>query len=295
FLAPAILKAGKPRSTDMRIESIATEYQSYKYRVPIKFGGLVTDNITILNVNCTVSTAGGKKAKGFGSMPLANTWAFPSRKMPFDVTFNAMKVLAEQISKLTGSYKEYGHPIDITWALEPEYLQAADEISQAQKLVEPIPKLCTLVTASAFDAALHDAFGKLHGLNCYHTYGPEFMSHDLAYYIGSDDKENYKGEYPDKYIQKEPKPRMPLYHLVSAIDPLVDSDITHHVGDGLPETLSQWINFNGLTHLKIKLDGDDLKWDSERVLGVDRVSTETQQKRGVKDWVYSLDFNERCP
>jgi L-alanine-DL-glutamate epimerase-like enolase superfamily enzyme len=293
--APAILKAGKPRSTDMRIESIGTEYQAYKYRVPIKFGGLVTDNITLLNVNCTVSTAGGKKAKGFGSMPLANTWAFPSRKMPFDVTFNAMKVLAEQISKLTGSYKEYGHPIDITWALEPEYLKAASEISKSQKLVEPIPKLCTLVTASAFDAALHDAFGKLHGLNCYHTYGPEFMSHDLAYYIGTADKENYKGEYPSKYIQKEPKPRMPLYHLVSAIDPLTDSDITHHVNDGLPETLSQWINFNGLTHLKIKLDGDDLKWDSERVLGVDRVSTETQQKRGVKDWVYSLDFNERCP
>ena len=57
FLAPAILKAGKPRSTDMRIESISTEYQSYKYRVPIKFGGLVTDNITLLNVNCTASSA----------------------------------------------------------------------------------------------------------------------------------------------------------------------------------------------------------------------------------------------
>jgi L-alanine-DL-glutamate epimerase-like enolase superfamily enzyme len=28
---------------------------------------------------------------------------------------------------------------------------------------------------------------------------------------------------------------------------------------------------------------------------VDRISTETQKKRGVKDWVYSLDFNERCP
>ena len=159
-------------------------------------------------------------------MPLANTWAFPSRKLSFDATLNAMKTLAERISKLTGSYKEYGHPIDLTWALEPKYLKAADEISHAQKLVEPIPKLCTLVTASAFDAALHDAFGKLHGLNCYHTYGPEFMTYDLSYYVGSADHENYKGEYPNKYIRQEPKARMPLYHLVSAMDPLVDSDIT---------------------------------------------------------------------
>ena len=89
--------------------------------------------------------------------------------------------------------------------------------------------------------------------------------------------------------------RMPLYHLVSAIDPLVESDIKQRVNDGLPETLPEWINYNGLTHFKIKLDGDDLKWDSERVLSVDRVATETEQKRGVTGWVYSLDFNERCP
>ena len=88
---------------------------------------------------------------------------------------------------------------------------------------------------------------------------------------------------------------MPLYHLVSAIDPLVESDIKQRVNDGLPETLPEWINYNGLTHFKIKLDGDDLKWDSERVLSVDRVVTETEEKRGVTGWVYSLDFNERCP
>jgi hypothetical protein len=74
----------------------------------------------------------------------------------------------------------------------------------------------------------------------------------------------YKGEYPEKYVLKEPRPRLPLYHLVSAVDPLEASDIQHRVNDGLPETLPEWINYNGLTHLKIKLDGDDLKWDSER-------------------------------
>lgn len=293
--SPAILMATTPRKTDIRIDSITTGYQHYKYRIPIKFGGLVSDEITLLNVNCEVSSVGGKKAKGFGSMPLSNTWAFPSRKLSFNETLNAMKGLAERIAKLTGDYKEYGHPIDLNWGLEPQYLKAANEITQEQHLVEPIPKLCTLVTASAFDAAVHDAFGKLHGLNCYHTYGPEFMSHDIAYYVGSADKLNYKGEYPSKYIRQEPVARMPLYHLVSAIDPLVESDIKHHVNDGLPETLPEWINYNGLTHFKIKLDGDDLKWDSERVLGVDRVVTETEKKRGVTDWVYSLDFNERCP
>ncbi|HMD86520.1 MAG TPA: enolase C-terminal domain-like protein [Terriglobia bacterium] len=288
---PAILKASAPKRTDIRIEDVSLEFKDYAYRVPIKFGGTVTSQITLLNVTCAVSSPGGKTAKGFGEMPLANTWSFPSRVLSYDATQGAMQTLAKRISTLTGSYKEYGHPIDLNWALEPQYLQAAQEITRESKLAEPIPKLCTLVTASAFDAAVHDAYGKLHGLNCYHTYGPEFMNHDLSYYVGPE----YKGEYPDKYILKEPKPRMPLYHLVSAIDPLVDSDIKHRVNDGLPETLPEWINYNGLTHFKIKLDGDDLQWDSERVLSVDRVATETETKRGVAGWVYSLDFNERCP
>ena len=73
-------------------------------------------------------------------------------------------------------------------------------------LAEPLPKLCPLVTASAFDAAIHDAYGKLHGVNCYHTYGPEFMNHDVCYYTAPE----YKGEYPEKYLLKEPKPRLPL-------------------------------------------------------------------------------------
>jgi L-alanine-DL-glutamate epimerase-like enolase superfamily enzyme len=87
---------------------------------------------------------------------------------------------------------------------------------------------------------------------------------------------------------------MPLYHLVGALDPIFPSDIKRRINDGLPETLPEWIKYNGLTHIKVKLNGDDLKWDVGRVVDVDRATTETQQQRGVTDWVYSLDFNEKC-
>src|SRR5262249_48176709 len=171
-----------------------------------------------------IRTRGGKTAKGFGSMPMGNIWAFPS-KMPYERTLGAMKELAGRISKLTGAYKEYGHPIDLNVALEPEYLKAAAAVSRQLKLDESIPNLCTLVTASPFDAAVHDAYGKAHGVNCYHTYGPEHMTHDLSRYLGPE----YKGEYLDRYVSLEPKPRMPLYHLIGAVDPLVESDIQHRI------------------------------------------------------------------
>jgi L-alanine-DL-glutamate epimerase-like enolase superfamily enzyme len=285
-----ILRASvKP--TDIRIEEISHNYEDYLYRTPIKFGGSVVDRATIFNVNCTVRTRAGKTARGFGSMPLGNVWSFPSKKMGYDTTLAAMKALAESMLRITRGYTEFGHPIDINSALDPAYAKAAAAISEQLRLAEPIPKLCTLVTASAVDAAIHDAFGKAHGVNCFRTYGPEFMTHDLAHYLGP----QYKGEFPSRYLRQEPVPRMPLYHLVGAVDPIEAADITRRINDGLPETLPEWIGYNGLTHLKIKLNGDDPKWDVERVLRIDRVTSETERKRGVKDWVYSLDFNEKCP
>ena len=87
---------------------------------------------------------------------------------------------------------------------------------------------------------------------------------------------------------------MPLYHLVGALDPLTPADVSRPVGDGLPETLEDWIPFNGLTHLKIKLNGDDLAWDLARVMAVNEVAEKAQDQRGSVSWNYSLDFNEKC-
>jgi L-alanine-DL-glutamate epimerase-like enolase superfamily enzyme len=279
------------RPTDITIEAVEFAYEDFLFRTPIKFGGIAVDRATLVNVTCAVRTAGGNAARGFGSMPLGNVWSFPSRVLSYDDTLGAMKALVERIARITADCRETGHPIDLTLALEPAYHEAAHAVSAERRLAEPVPPLCTLVTASAFDAALHDAFGKVHGRNCYHTYGPEFMAHDLADYLGPD----FRGEHLDRYVSREPAPRLPLYHLIGALDPLEDGDVRQRVNDGLPETLPEWIRADGLTHLKIKLNGDDLGWDVERVLRVERVTAATQRERGVGHWVYSLDFNERCP
>src|SRR5204863_297853 len=81
-----------------------------------------------------------------------------------------------------------------------------------------------------------------------------------------------------------PKPRMPLYHLVGALDPLTDADVTVRLDDGLPNTLGEWIKADGLTHLKVKLNGDNLEWDVERVIAVNWVAEDVQRHRGVTRW-----------
>ena len=163
--APALLST--PLSTDIQIAEVHTAYEDFLYRTPIKFGGSVVDRVTLCNVRCRVNGRNGRSAVGFGSMSMGNVWSFPSKKLTYAQTLGAMKDLAERISKLTAAHREWGHPIDLNVALAPQYSEAAAEISKA--LAEPIPPLCTIVTASPFDAAVHDAYGKLHGRNCFQT------------------------------------------------------------------------------------------------------------------------------
>jgi hypothetical protein len=234
---PAIVKP--PHAAAIRIEEVTHSYEDFRYRAPYKFGGVAVDRVTLLNVECVVSLANGRSAKGFGSMTMGNVWSFPSRAMTYDQTLDAMKALAEKINALTGNYREYGHPIDLNFALEPSYLHAAAEVTRDLHLSEPIPKLCTLVTASPFDAALHDAFGKIHRRNVYRTYGPDLLPNDLSKYLGKE----YAGKWLYQFLLTQPTPAMPVYHSVGALDALKASDVTQPVHDGLPEShqdQTQW-------------------------------------------------------
>ena len=112
-----VMRIEPPKPTDIRIEEVVFDYEDHLYRTPIKFGGVALDRATTLNVNVTVSTRAGKRARGFGSMPLGNVWAFPSRRLNYEQTLAAMRTLSERIARVTAAYQEFGHPIDITLAL----------------------------------------------------------------------------------------------------------------------------------------------------------------------------------
>jgi L-alanine-DL-glutamate epimerase-like enolase superfamily enzyme len=284
--APAAIRA---RPNDIRVLEVDHAFENFQYRAPYQFGGRSVDRVTLLNVNCRVRTGGGRESWGFGSMTLGNAWAFPAASQ--DAGIGAMRALAGKLRDATAACDETGHPIDLFRTLEPEYLRAADALSRVQGLPVPIPKLCTLVVASAFDAAIHDAYGKAFGLSVYDTYGRSFMRRDLSADLGP----SFKGEYLDRYVPSAPKPHMPVFHSVGASDPLEASDLRTRIDDGLPNTFEEWIPHDGLIRFKIKLNGGDLAADFERVVRIDRIVNRAQAARGVTDWKYSLDFNEGCP
>jgi L-alanine-DL-glutamate epimerase-like enolase superfamily enzyme len=278
------------RPTDIVLKAVTSSTEHIGFRVPIKFGGRVMDQVTLLNVTTEVETRDGRRGVGFGSMPMAHVWAWPSQRVPGDKAQAAMIDLGQRLANEASHNARGGHPLVITHDLSQSYEVTADAVTRTAGLAERMPRLAQLVAASPLEAAIHDAYGKALGQNSYNLLGREFVGRDLAAYL----TEEFADEYLDQYTLRDPKPKMPLYHLVGALDPLTDADVTRPVNDGLPETLSEWIAYNGLTHMKIKLAGDDLAWDVGRTLAVERVAAAAQAARGCMAWHYSADFNEKC-
>ncbi len=278
------------KPTDIVVREVLPSTETIQYRSPMKFGGRVVTDVTLFNVDVTVETRDGKAGKGFGSMTMGNVWGWPSQQVDSAETLAAMVEVANRFSAQAAQLLEAAHPLQHARSLHAPLLEIGKQIEAERSLPEAIPMLALLVAASPIDAAIHDAYGKALGLNSYNTLGPDFIDEDLSGFLNAD----FAGEYLDRYTSRQPQAKMPLYHLVGALDPLDEEELQSPVGDGLPETLADWIVADGLSHLKIKLNGDDLAWDVARVAKIDAVASQVQAKRGVDAWFYSLDFNEKC-
>ena len=233
------------KATDVFLKGVETSTQRIDYRVPIKFGGRVVVDVVLLDVTVDVETRDGRRARGHGSMPMGNVWAWPAQIASGDQTLAAMIRLGERLASDARGYSEAGHPLEITHDLASGYQAAADRVIAESGVDEAMPRLAQLVAASPLEAAIHDAYGVALQQNSYNVLGEAFANRDLASYL----TDEFAGEYLDRYTLREPKPRMPLYHLVGALDALSESELTNPVNDELPETLDHWILADGLTHL----------------------------------------------
>jgi L-alanine-DL-glutamate epimerase-like enolase superfamily enzyme len=154
--------------------------------------------------------------------------------------------------------------------------------------LEAMPWLAALICCSAFDIALHDAYGNLHGVRTYDTYTAEYMNRDLGAYLEPADGADvsFAGLYPADFFVDPVPTVLPAWHLVGGKDLLGEDELTGaDPDDGYPVLLTDWIARDGLTCLKVKLRGNDAAWDYDRLTRVGRIAIEG----GVR-WLTS-DFN----
>ena len=91
---------------------------------------------------------------------------------------------------------------------------------------------------------------------------------------GGKKAEKFIGKYPADYLV-EPSMTQPVWHLVGGLDPIKESElIGDEPDDGYPVLLRDWIQRDGLKCLKIKLRGNDLEWDFQRLVEIGDISLE---------------------
>lgn len=274
------------RPTDVRVTGAAVWLIPARMRVPLKFGAQVVESVICCRAAVAVETRRGRRAVGWGETPLAVAWGWPSTAALVPRQ-EAMIRLAVACGREFVAAGEVGHPLEIGETFRHAALERLARASDDPTLGERIPELAALICASPFDLALHDAYGIVHDVDTFATYGPEHLGSDLArFYHGAEGAERFRGRYPAEFLVAEPPAELLAWHLVGGLDPLTAADLDGgEPRDGHPVTLEDWIVTDGLEALKVKLRGTDLAWDVDRLLRVGAIGLE----RGVHR--FCADFN----
>lgn len=276
--------------TDIRPVSLDVFVTMEKPRMPLKFGAVVMRETPFVHVRATVENLDGDTAEGWGGIFLSDGWAWPDPALKPTVKQHAMMRLVDEWAHRVADYNIYAHPIDIWWDMHDELQPYAELLSTNLHLPAAMPHLASLVCASPVDAALHDGFGKVNGINSYNGCGRSYMQQDLSRYLGK----TFKGAYLSDFLHPMPA-ALDAFHLVGGLDKLTESQIADEdPKDGLPVSLDQWIRYEHLHCLKVKLRGSDLDWDVNRMLDVARIAREEQARLGLQGLWFSADTNEQC-
>lgn len=276
------------RPTDARVNRVELFFLPVTTRVPLKFGSETLTSVTCARVRLQLIDRHGRTAYGWGETPLSVQWSWPSA-LSHAERHAAMVQFCERLADAWLQFESWGHPLETGSSFQRDVLDAlTDEFNEDREVDAQLPHLAALVCCSAFDIAIHDAYGMLHQLPVYRTYNAEFMSCSLADFLNpaEDSEISFRNKYPTDFLLAEPDRSLPVWHLVGGLDPIDSSDALHgNPHDGYPVLLEDWIYRDGLYCLKVKLRGNDGAWDYDRLVRVGRMS----RSKAVR-WL-SADFN----
>lgn len=277
------------RPPDARCLAAALYFLPVQTRVPLKFGPETLTHVTCARVGMKIEDGRGHTAEGWGETPLSVQWVWPS-SLSYHHRHETLKRFCTMLLSAWQEFPLSSHPIEAGHDFQEQLLpRLRDQLNRERGPdVEPMPWLAALVCCSAFDIALHDAFGRCVRRPVYQTYTREFMTRDLAAFLApaGGSAVSFQNRYPGEYLVAEPPGQLAAWHLVGGLDPLDASELTGtEPDDGYPVLLPDWIRRDGLEYLKVKLRGQDAAWDYRRLVRVGQIAVE----HGVKS--LSADFN----
>ena len=265
------------KKTDVKPRDARLYFLPIITRVPLKFGPETTTEVTCARAAVRVEDGSGRSAWGWGETQLMAQWLWVS-SLSFAERLQCLKEFTIELARAWRDFSAAGHPLEVGHEFQQETLpRLFEEHNKKRAGKEPMPWLAALVCCSPFDIALHDAYGNLLQAPVYETYNGRYMNKDLAGYLtqAEGSSVSFSGLFPADFLVLPAPTRIPAWHLVGGKDLLDASELTgDEPADGYPVLLADWIRRDGLKCLKVKLRGDDMAWDYQRLVRVGRIGTE---------------------
>jgi hypothetical protein len=213
-------------------------------RMPFRFGVITMRAAPLLTLAVEIEDAAGRRATGYAADFLAYRWF---DKRPHKSLADNCQDLIASVHDARDLYLDAGAEGHQTAF---DLWRATAPAIEAHALARDFNRLGASFGSSMLERGVIDGLGRLTG----RTFA-ELVGDALGIDLGSLCDE-LRGHEIGEFLPQRPLERLHLRHTVGLLDPITAADRGEAaVGDGLPETLEDYLDRDRISYLKIKVSG----------------------------------------
>ena len=246
-------------------------------RMPFKYGVAVLTSVPILHVVARGELADGTQVKGVAADILPPKWFDKDPKKSYEDNVDDLLFAARAAYAAYADAANVPKPFFDIWREGYAQTLAAGD-------ARGLNQLTAAHGSTLMERALIDAVGCGVGASYFSLLKDNIIGLDLG-----EIHTELKGVEPAAVLGPRPLERLHVRHTVGLADPITAGDIPaeERLNDGLPQSLEEYIECQGLTYFKVKVNGD-LERDLDRLSAIAALLD-----RLCVDYKVTLDGNEQ--
>jgi L-alanine-DL-glutamate epimerase-like enolase superfamily enzyme len=261
---------------EIKVVATAAGIRNAHTRMPFRFGVLTMRAAPLLTLAVEIEDQSGARATGYAADFLAYRWfdKRPNKSLAENCADLLRTVETAQALYLEAGKQGFAAPFDLWRATYLEIERIA--------LASGFNHLGASFGSSMLERAVIDALGRLAGRSLFELVRDD----DLGIELGTI-APRLHGRAVRAFLPERPLARVHLRHTVGLVDPITAADVQEPVADGLPETLEDYLEQDGISYLKVKVGGDP----DEDIARLEAIAA-VLERRERRFWI-SLDGNEQ--
>jgi hypothetical protein len=245
-------------------------------RMPFRFGVVTMRAAPLLTLAVEVADGRGARATGYAADFLAYRWfdKRPEKSLADNCADLLRAVEAAQALYLEAGAEDLASPFELWRRTGPEIERRA--------LASGVNRLGAAFGSSMLERAVIDGVGRLAGRSLFELVRDDLLGIELGAITPA-----LQGRRVREFLPAEPLHRLHVRHTVGLLDPITAADVGQPLADGLPQTLEDYLERDGIRFLKIKVGGA-LEEDLARLEAIAAVLARRERRFGI-----TLDGNEQ--